>query len=96
MTDAKQTDFDVCFFKVRGMFWLNSELHLCPSFPSTEALVMNDPDFKHEDVNFLSRSERYEEAIRKSALMVMKLRDYGVADPDEIYWFKRYLNSVLG
>ncbi|XP_015269969.1 PREDICTED: peroxisomal acyl-coenzyme A oxidase 1 isoform X1 [Gekko japonicus] len=54
-----------------------------------EALVLNDPDFKHEDVNFLSRSERYELAIKKSALMVMKLREFGIADPDEIYWFKR-------
>ncbi|XP_061472230.1 peroxisomal acyl-coenzyme A oxidase 1 isoform X3 [Rhineura floridana] len=53
-----------------------------------EALVTNDPEFKHEDVNFLSRSQRYEVAIRKSALMVMKLREYGIADPDEIYWFK--------
>ncbi|XP_077690519.1 peroxisomal acyl-coenzyme A oxidase 1 isoform X2 [Eretmochelys imbricata] len=54
-----------------------------------EALVLNDPDFQHEDLNFLSRSKRYEMAIRKSALMVMKLREYGIADPDEIYWFKR-------
>ncbi|XP_077183858.1 peroxisomal acyl-coenzyme A oxidase 1 isoform X2 [Paroedura picta] len=54
-----------------------------------EAIVLNDPDFKHEDVNFLSRSERYALAIKKSALMVMKLREHGIADPDEIYWFKR-------
>ncbi|XP_048673482.1 peroxisomal acyl-coenzyme A oxidase 1 isoform X2 [Caretta caretta] len=54
-----------------------------------EALVLNDPDFQHEDLNFLSRSKRYEMAIGKSALMVMKLREYGIADPDEIYWFKR-------
>nr|XP_006136581.1 peroxisomal acyl-coenzyme A oxidase 1 [Pelodiscus sinensis] len=56
---------------------------------SPEALVLNDPEFQHEDLNFLSRSQRYEVAIRKSALMVMKLREYGIADPDEIYWFKR-------
>ncbi|XP_058021928.1 peroxisomal acyl-coenzyme A oxidase 1 isoform X2 [Ahaetulla prasina] len=54
-----------------------------------EAIVANDPSFKHEDVNFLSRSQRYEVAIKKSALMVMKLREYGIADPDEIFWFKR-------
>lgn len=58
---------------------------------SLEALVINDPDFQHEDLNFLSRSQRYEQAIRKSSLMVMKLREYGITDPDEIYWFKRYL-----
>lgn len=61
------------------------------SLLSPEALVINDPDFQHEDLNFLSRSQRYEQAIRKSSLMVMKLREYGIADPEEIYWFKRYL-----
>ncbi|KYO31180.1 peroxisomal acyl-coenzyme A oxidase 1 isoform X2 [Alligator mississippiensis] len=62
-----------------------------------EALVLNDPEFQHEDLNFLSRSQRYEVAIRKSALMVMKLREYGIADPDEIYWFKRIcLGSFAG
>ncbi|PKU36821.1 peroxisomal acyl-coenzyme a oxidase 1 isoform x1 [Limosa lapponica baueri] len=57
-----------------------------------EALVLNDPDFQHEDLNFLSRSQRYEQAIRKSALMVMKLREYGIADPEEIYWFKSFVH----
>ncbi|XP_007437683.1 peroxisomal acyl-coenzyme A oxidase 1-like isoform X1 [Python bivittatus] len=51
--------------------------------------IANEASFKHEDVNYLSRSQRYEIAIKKSALMVMKLREYGIADPDEIYWFKR-------
>ncbi|XP_034264504.1 peroxisomal acyl-coenzyme A oxidase 1 isoform X1 [Pantherophis guttatus] len=58
-----------------------------------EAIITNDPSFRHEDVNFLSRSERYEVAIKKSALMVMKLREYGIADPDEIYWFKSFLHQ---
>uniref|UniRef100_A0A7N6FBR4 Acyl-coenzyme A oxidase n=1 Tax=Anabas testudineus TaxID=64144 RepID=A0A7N6FBR4_ANATE len=50
-----------------------------------ESLVLNDPDFKEEDPNFLSRSERYDQAVRKSAQMILKLREYGIADPDEIY-----------
>ncbi|ETE62771.1 Peroxisomal acyl-coenzyme A oxidase 1 [Ophiophagus hannah] len=53
-----------------------------------ESIVANEPSFNHEDLNFLSRSQRYEVAIKKSALMVMKLREYGIADPDEIFWFK--------
>ncbi|NXA55535.1 ACOX1 oxidase, partial [Nothocercus julius] len=57
-----------------------------------EALVINDPDFQHEDLNFLSRSQRYEQAIRKSSLMVMKLREHGIADPDEIYLFKSFVH----
>ncbi|CAH2302132.1 peroxisomal acyl-coenzyme A oxidase 1 isoform X2 [Pelobates cultripes] len=54
-----------------------------------ESLVLNDPDFQHEDPNFLSRSERYEVAIKKSAQMVQKMREHGISDPEEIYWFKR-------
>ncbi|NWI16342.1 ACOX1 oxidase, partial [Crypturellus soui] len=57
-----------------------------------EALIANDPDFQHEDFSFLSRSQRYGQAIRKSALMVMKLREYGIADPDEIYLFKSFVH----
>ncbi|XP_069608161.1 peroxisomal acyl-coenzyme A oxidase 1 isoform X2 [Ranitomeya imitator] len=54
-----------------------------------ENLVTSDPEFQHEDPNFLSRSERYELAIKKSALMVQKMRQHGISDPEEIYWFKR-------
>ncbi|XP_029359028.1 peroxisomal acyl-coenzyme A oxidase 1 isoform X3 [Echeneis naucrates] len=53
-----------------------------------ETLVLHDPDFKEEDPNFLSRSERYDQAVRKSAQMILKLREYGIADPDEIYCYK--------
>uniref|UniRef100_A0A8C8YI17 Acyl-CoA oxidase 1 n=1 Tax=Prolemur simus TaxID=1328070 RepID=A0A8C8YI17_PROSS len=54
-----------------------------------ENLILNDPDFQHEDLNFLSRSQRYEVAVRKSANMVKKMREFGIADPDEIMWFKK-------
>ncbi|XP_068119873.1 peroxisomal acyl-coenzyme A oxidase 1 isoform X3 [Hyperolius riggenbachi] len=54
-----------------------------------ENLVINDPDFQNEDPNFLSRSERYELAVKKSALMVQKMRQHGISDPEEIYWYKR-------
>ncbi|MEQ2169242.1 Peroxisomal acyl-coenzyme A oxidase 1, partial [Goodea atripinnis] len=59
------------------------------------SLVFSDPDFNEEDPNFLSRSERYDQAIRKSAQMVLKLREYGIADPEEIYHYKRYAERVL-
>ncbi|XP_066443576.1 peroxisomal acyl-coenzyme A oxidase 1 isoform X2 [Eleutherodactylus coqui] len=60
-----------------------------------ESLVINDPDFQHEDPNFLSRSERYEVAIKKSAMMVQKMREHGISDPEEIYWFKREYRASL-
>ncbi|XP_033833318.1 peroxisomal acyl-coenzyme A oxidase 1 isoform X1 [Periophthalmus magnuspinnatus] len=53
-----------------------------------ESLVLNDPDFDEEDPNFLSRSERYEQAVRKSAQMILKLREYGISDPAEINCYK--------
>ncbi|XP_076027244.1 peroxisomal acyl-coenzyme A oxidase 1 isoform X2 [Genypterus blacodes] len=53
-----------------------------------ETMVFNDPDFQEEDPNFLSRSERYDQAVRKSAQMIQKLREYGIADPDEILIYK--------
>lgn len=54
-------------------------------------MVLSDPDFKEEEPSFMSRSERYEQAIRKSAQMILKLREYGIADPEEIYYYKRYV-----
>ncbi|XP_070712603.1 peroxisomal acyl-coenzyme A oxidase 1 isoform X2 [Pempheris klunzingeri] len=53
-----------------------------------ESLILSDPDFQEEDPNFLSRSERYDQAVRKSAQMILKLREYGIADPEEIYCYK--------
>ncbi|KAM9362887.1 peroxisomal acyl-coenzyme A oxidase 1 [Symphorus nematophorus] len=53
-----------------------------------ESMVLSDPDFAEEDRNFLSRSERYDQAVRKSAQMILKLREYGIADPEEIYCYK--------
>ncbi|XP_062853903.1 peroxisomal acyl-coenzyme A oxidase 1 isoform X1 [Trichomycterus rosablanca] len=60
-----------------------------------ESLVINDPDFHHEDVNFMSRSERYDVALKKSITMFTKLRDYGISDPEEIYLFKRAVRKNL-
>lgn len=57
---------------------------------ATESLVINDPDFQHEDLNFMSRSERYDESVKKSIQMFSKLRDYGIGDPEEINLYKRY------
>ncbi|KAM4842878.1 peroxisomal acyl-coenzyme A oxidase 1 isoform 2-T2 [Thomomys bottae] len=57
-----------------------------------EDLIVNDPDFQHEDYNFLTRSQRYEAAVKKSAIMVKKMREFGIADPDEIMWFKNFVH----
>ncbi|KAJ4945039.1 hypothetical protein JOQ06_013578 [Pogonophryne albipinna] len=58
-----------------------------------ESLVFSDPDFNEEDPNFLSRSDRYDQAVRKSAKMILKLREYGIADPEEIYCYKKMVQG---
>ncbi|XP_060774936.1 peroxisomal acyl-coenzyme A oxidase 1 isoform X2 [Neoarius graeffei] len=58
-----------------------------------ESLVINDPDFQHEDLNFMSRSERYDLAVKKSVQMFSKLKDYGICDPEEIYFYKRCVHN---
>lgn len=62
-----------------------------------ESLVLSDPDFNEKDPNFLARSERYDQAVRKSAAMILKLREYGISDPEEILFYKRWaiLRHVL-
>uniref|UniRef100_A0A8C3VLJ7 Acyl-coenzyme A oxidase N-terminal domain-containing protein n=1 Tax=Catagonus wagneri TaxID=51154 RepID=A0A8C3VLJ7_9CETA len=57
--------------------------------PEIENMILNDPDFQHEDLNFLSRSQPYEVAVKNSATSLKKMRTYGIADPDEIMWFKK-------
>ncbi|CAL8351135.1 unnamed protein product [Boreogadus saida] len=53
-----------------------------------QSMVLNDPDFDYGNPNFLSRSERYDQAVKKSAHMILKLREYGISDPVEINWYK--------
>uniref|UniRef100_A0A667ZXV4 Acyl-CoA oxidase 1, palmitoyl n=1 Tax=Myripristis murdjan TaxID=586833 RepID=A0A667ZXV4_9TELE len=60
-----------------------------------QSLVLSDPDFQHEDPNFMSRSDRYDLAVKKSAQMILKLREYGIADPEEILCYKRKQSSVI-
>ena len=73
------------------MYFVIVIFHPLLSISALESMVLNDPDFKEEDPNFLSRSERYDQAVRKSAQMILKIREYGIADPDEIYYYKKYV-----
>ncbi|KAJ8264118.1 hypothetical protein GJAV_G00145380 [Gymnothorax javanicus] len=65
-----------------------------------ENMVISDPDFQHDDFSFMSRSERYDAAVKKSAQMILKLREYGISDPEEIYCYKSvfrgHLHEALG
>ncbi|XP_054989775.1 peroxisomal acyl-coenzyme A oxidase 1 isoform X1 [Sorex araneus] len=57
-----------------------------------ENQILSDPGFQQPNVNFLSRGERYDAAVKKSAYMVQKLRDFSISDPDEILWFKSFVH----
>lgn len=50
---------------------------------------MNNLDFQHEDLKFLTGSQHYEPVIRKSAIMVKKMRELGISELDEIMCFKK-------
>ncbi|XP_051888716.1 peroxisomal acyl-coenzyme A oxidase 1 isoform X2 [Pristis pectinata] len=54
-----------------------------------ESLALNDPELQHEDLNFMTYSERYDVAVRKSSLMVKKIQEHAISDPEEIMFFKR-------
>ncbi|KAM3922478.1 peroxisomal acyl-coenzyme A oxidase 1-like isoform 2-T2 [Leptodactylus fuscus] len=58
-----------------------------------ESVVINDPDFQHEDLNFLSRSERYEVAIKKSAKMAQHMQTLGLLNHEEIFWFRNFVHK---
>ncbi|KAK1163669.1 peroxisomal acyl-coenzyme A oxidase 1 isoform X1 [Acipenser oxyrinchus oxyrinchus] len=52
-----------------------------------ESLVINDPDFQHEDLNFL-QCAAHDAAVKKSSMMIMKMRQHGISDPEEIMCYK--------
>nr|QFF91505.1 acyl-CoA oxidase 1 isoform 2 [Potamotrygon motoro] len=57
-----------------------------------ESLALNDPDLQHEDPNFMTYSERYDAAVKKSSLMVKKIQENAISNPEEIIFFKRYVH----
>ncbi|XP_049626735.1 peroxisomal acyl-coenzyme A oxidase 1 isoform X2 [Suncus etruscus] len=57
-----------------------------------ENMILSDPEFHHENLNFLSRSQRYEVALKKSAYMVKKIKEFGIGDPEELMWFKSFVH----
>uniref|UniRef100_A0A8B9KWG0 Acyl-coenzyme A oxidase n=1 Tax=Astyanax mexicanus TaxID=7994 RepID=A0A8B9KWG0_ASTMX len=50
-----------------------------------ESLVINDPDFQHDDLNFMSRSDRYDAAVKKSAQMILKCVHRGSSEPLDLH-----------
>ncbi|XP_069785100.1 peroxisomal acyl-coenzyme A oxidase 1 isoform X3 [Narcine bancroftii] len=57
-----------------------------------ETLALNDPELQHKEVNFLTCSERYDVAVKKSSLMVRKIQEHAISNPEEIMSFKRYVH----
>jgi len=53
-----------------------------------EKLVINDPEFQGPEYHFLSRDEIYEEGMRKTVAMNRKIKDHGLTEPSDLYWFR--------
>ncbi|XP_066268561.1 peroxisomal acyl-coenzyme A oxidase 1-like [Branchiostoma lanceolatum] len=58
-----------------------------------ESLVLNDPDFQSEDLNFLSREQQYETQMKKSILMVTKGEKLKITDVQDRSF---YTSAVSG
>ncbi|XP_077863030.1 peroxisomal acyl-coenzyme A oxidase 1-like, partial [Saccoglossus kowalevskii] len=50
-------------------------------------LALNDSDFQHKDVAFMTRDERYSNAIRKAVLITRKSKEHGLTDMEEKHWY---------
>ena len=55
----------------------------------TESLALNDPAFKHKDIAFMDRGERYTNSIRKAIHTVKRLQELEITDIQEIGWYKQ-------
>ncbi|XP_066268563.1 peroxisomal acyl-coenzyme A oxidase 1-like isoform X1 [Branchiostoma lanceolatum] len=56
-----------------------------------EFLALNDPDYQHEDLNFMSREQQYETQLKKGILMVTKMKELKIPDEDQLF----YTSAVL-
>ncbi|XP_078585416.1 peroxisomal acyl-coenzyme A oxidase 1-like [Branchiostoma floridae x Branchiostoma japonicum] len=48
------------------------------------SLALDDPDFQHEDLNFMSREQQYETQLKKSILVVQKQKELGLVSPEDM------------
>ncbi|XP_078585053.1 peroxisomal acyl-coenzyme A oxidase 1-like [Branchiostoma floridae x Branchiostoma japonicum] len=57
-----------------------------------ESLALNDPDYQHEDLNFMSREQQYETQLKKGILMVTKMKELKITNAqDQLF----YTSAVL-
>ncbi|XP_035658832.1 peroxisomal acyl-coenzyme A oxidase 1-like isoform X2 [Branchiostoma floridae] len=56
------------------------------------SLALNDPDYHHEDLNFMSREQQYETCLKKSLLMTTKIKQLKIDAVDEHF----YRSAVTG
>ncbi|KAI8497361.1 Peroxisomal acyl-coenzyme A oxidase 1 [Branchiostoma belcheri] len=56
-----------------------------------ESLALNDPDFQHEDLNFMSREQQYETQLKKGIVMITKMKELNITD----FWDEYYYTSAV-
>ncbi|XP_035686484.1 peroxisomal acyl-coenzyme A oxidase 1-like [Branchiostoma floridae] len=47
-----------------------------------ESLALTDPDYEHEDFNYLSREEQYANMLKKSLMAAKKAKELGLSGKD--------------
>ncbi|XP_035660314.1 peroxisomal acyl-coenzyme A oxidase 1-like [Branchiostoma floridae] len=62
------------------------------------SLALDDPDFQHEDLNFMSREQQYETQLKKSILVVQKQKELGLVSPEDMgnYNYNGVFKSMSG
>ncbi|XP_019628558.1 PREDICTED: peroxisomal acyl-coenzyme A oxidase 1-like [Branchiostoma belcheri] len=56
-----------------------------------ESLALNDPDFQHEDLNFMSREQQYETQLKKGIAMITKMKELNITD----FWDQYYYTTAV-
>ncbi|XP_070533282.1 peroxisomal acyl-coenzyme A oxidase 1-like [Ptychodera flava] len=53
-----------------------------------QSLALDDPELKHKPVVFMSRDERYTNAIKKAIYVTKKIQEHGITDMEEQQWYQ--------
>ncbi|RDD36138.1 Peroxisomal acyl-coenzyme A oxidase 1, partial [Trichoplax sp. H2] len=56
-----------------------------------ESLVLNEPIFNYDDYYFLSREEKYSDAVKKTVRLVQVLKQHNIEDPED---YQTLLNVI--
>ncbi|EDV23614.1 uncharacterized protein TRIADDRAFT_28074 [Trichoplax adhaerens] len=59
-----------------------------------ESLVLNEPIFNYDDYYFLSREEKYSDAVKKTVRLVQVLKQHNIEDPEDYQTLLKYVLNL--